>query len=68
MLTLGWVREILEVEREAVLGRDKNNLENTPLKKKGGVGNRASKKKSGKKKKKKSGKQSNREFEAEEDW
>lgn len=36
VLTLGWVREILEVEREAVLGRDKNNLENAPLKKRWG--------------------------------
>lgn len=58
MLTLGWVREVLEVEREAVLGRDKNNLENTPFKKR--WGDRASKKESGK--------ESNREFEAEEDW
>lgn len=58
MLTLGWVREILEVEKEADLGRDKNNLENAPLKKR--LGDRASKKESGK--------ESNKESEAEEDW
>lgn len=29
-LTLGWVREIVEVEREAVLKWDKKNQENTP--------------------------------------